>query len=110
MYYVEKEIQVTAGIEIKTLRFFRIIQLRFDYLNTEFEIQIAGYKSKEEFKKNPKGPASKIFSIIVDYTDEEQDYNVDPNLFAWRKLISGSSTIFYKAEIKKAYDMNDPNW
>lgn len=105
MYYVEKEIEVTAGIERKTLNFFRIMQLRFDYQNTEFEAQIAGYKSKEAFKQDPKRPASKMFSVLFNFDDEILDYNIDPNVFIWRQLIQKKDSIFYKAELKKVYDM-----
>ena len=101
MYYIEDSIRFVQGIHEFNLGFHRINQIRVDYINTEVELQIASYESKEAFKNSEMAKKITAFMINFDLTD----YNIDPNLFALRLLISQPG-LFYKKEIKKVYDMS----
>ena len=102
MYYIEDDITFQDGITTKTLNLHTIGQIRVDYINNEIEVQIASFANRQDWVNDN---ARKITGFIFKY--EIFDFDVDPNLLAFRNLISMSNSLFYKKEIKKCYNMEE---
>lgn len=102
MYYIEDDITFQDGIITKTLNLHTIGQIRVDYINNEIEVQIASFANRQDWVNDNAG---KITGFIFKY--EIFDFDVDPNLLAFRNLISMPNSLFYKKEIKKCYNMED---
>ena len=102
MYYVEDDITFQDGITTKTLNLHTIGQIRVDYINNEIEVQIASFANRQDWVNDNAG---KITGFIFKY--EIFDFDVDPNLLAFRNLISMSNSLFYKKEIKKCYNIEE---
>ena len=102
MYYIEDDITFQDGITTKTLNLHTIGQIRVDYINNEIEVQIASFANRQDWVNDNAG---KITGFIFKY--EIFDFDVDPNLLAFRNLISMSNSLFYKKEIKKCYNVEE---
>ncbi len=102
MYYIEDDITFQDGITTKTLNLHTIGQIRVDYINNEIEVQIASFANRQDWVNDNAG---KITGFIFKY--EIFDFDVDPNLLAFRNLISMPNSLFYKKEIKKCYNMEE---
>lgn len=101
MYYIEKDLQFIEGVKYVNYGFHTVSQLWFDYINTELSAHIGSWEDIESFKRGDPGKVS-----VFQYDFTENDYNVDPNLFALRLLVQQEGSIFYKSEIKKIYNFS----
>lgn len=100
MYYIEEPITFLDGINIKTYNLHTIGQIRVDYINNEIEVSIASFNSRKDWYEDNAG---KITGFIFKY--EIFDFDIDPNLIVFRHLTQIPTSIFYKKEILKCYDM-----
>lgn len=99
MYYIESEIEFISGISKLKLNFHRVSNLSVDYINNEFEFDIASYSSKNSFLSGE--DASNITHLLLNVTDIS--YTQDLNRSALLSLISLPGTLFSGKEIKKDY-------
>lgn len=102
MYYIEQAITLLDGMINKTFNLHTVAQIRVDYINKEIELQIASYDNRQQWRENQ---AQKITGLLFNYT--EMDYNLDIVLVALRALVVNQDSVFYKAEIKKCYNLEE---
>lgn len=102
MYYIEQPIVFHSGLTSTEYGFHYISRLQIDYINNKTDMQISSAKSKEQWiKDNYTSPFVNFYSL-----ERVPAFNEDPNNAILRYLVTLPVTVFFKAVVKKDYELN----
>ena len=96
MYYIEKEVSLQNGLQLKNLGLHIITQLRLDRINKEVEVQICSYESRKDWAE---GIVGAINSFLLKF--DVDPYVSDVEALAWNVLLGVENGIFSKAELQQ---------
>lgn len=109
MYYIEQELKMSKGVISIPYYIHTTTSFTVDLLNREITLYLASYQSFEDLAKSYVGRDS---TVNVNFTPLYLKYNTfdfasNPMLFALQLAISDTNSVFYKAEIKRLYQVEE---